>query len=115
MSDCPLDSAQSSADFNSPQGSSPDSGTSLSSRDATPAGRDQHKVEKEQGEEDEEEEEEEEESEEEESGEEEDEESEEEEEKEGVVAPASKKKPMFLLRRLVSFHHTYICNVLKIL
>ena len=86
-----------------PQGSSPDSGTSLSSRDATPSGRDEQKEEKEQ--EEEESGEEEEESEEDESGGEEEEEEEEDQgakEKEEVAVPARIKKPMFLLRRLVS-------------
>ena len=82
----------------SSQGSSPDSGTSVSSRDATPAGRDPHKEEDNL---DEEEESEEEEEEEEETGESEEGEVEEEEEAK-VVLPVSKKKPMFLLRRLVS-------------
>ena len=82
----------------SSQGSSPDSGTSVSSRDATPAGRDPHKEEDNLDEEEESEEEEEEE--EEETGESEGGEVEEEEAK--VVLPVSKKKPMFLLRRLVS-------------
>ena len=81
----------------SSQGSSPDSGTSVSSRDATPAGRDPHKEEDNLDEEEESEEEEEEE--EEETGESEEGEVEEEEAK--VVLPVSKKKPMFLLRRLV--------------
>ena len=81
----------------SSQGSSPDSGTSVSSRDATPAGRDPHKEEDNL---DEEEESEEEEEEEEETGESEEGEADEEEAK--VVLPVSKKKPMFLLRRLVS-------------
>ena len=92
---------QTPADLIPSQGSSPDSGTSLSSRDATPAGRDQHKEEEEDeesGEEEEESGEEEEDSEEEES------EEEESEAKEDVAMPASKKKPMFLLRRLVSIH-----------
>ena len=80
----------------SSQGSSPDSGTSVSSRDATPAGRDPHKEEDNLDEEEESEEEEEEE----ETGESEEGEVEEEEAK--VVLPVSKKKPMFLLRRLVS-------------
>ena len=86
------------------QGSSPDSGTSLSSRDATPAGRDQHKEEEEEesGEEEECGEEEEE------SGEEDSEEGEsdeeESEEKDDAAMPACKKRPMFLLRRLVSIH-----------
>ena len=85
----------------SSQGSSPDSGTSVSSRDATPAGRDPHKEEDNLDEEEESEEEEsEEEEEEEETGESEEGEVEEEEAK--VVLPVSKKKPMFLLRRLVS-------------
>ena len=83
----------------SSQGSSPDSGTSVSSRDATPAGRDPHKEEDNLDEEEESEEEEEEE-EEEETGESEEGEADEEEAK--VVLPVSKKKPMFLLRRLVS-------------
>ena len=78
----------------SSQGSSPDSGTSVSSRDATPAGRDPHKEEDNLDEEEESEEEEEE------TGESEEGEVEEEEAK--VVLPVSKKKPMFLLRRLVS-------------
>ena len=82
--------------LSSSQGSSPDSGTSVSSRDATPAGRDPHKEEESEEEESEEEEEEEEE---EETGESEEGEVEEEEAK--VVLPVSKKKPMFLLRRLV--------------
>ena len=77
----------------SSQGSSPDSGTSVSSRDATPAGRDPHKEEDNLDEEEESEEEEE-------TGESEEGEVEEEEAK--VVLPVSKKKPMFLLRRLVS-------------
>ena len=81
----------------SSQGSSPDSGTSVSSRDATPSGRDPHKEEDNL---DEEEESEEEEEEGEETGESEEGEVEEEEAK--VVLPVSKKKPMFLLRRLVS-------------
>ena len=80
----------------SSQGSSPDSGTSVSSRDATPAGRDPDKEEDNLDEEEESEEEEEEE----ETGESEEGEAEEEEAK--VVLPVSKKKPMFLLRRLVS-------------
>ena len=80
----------------SSQGSSPDSGTSVSSRDATPAGRDLDKEEDNLDEEEESEEEEEEE----ETGESEEGEVEEEEAK--VVLPVSKKKPMFLLRRLVS-------------
>ena len=78
----------------SSQGSSPDSGTSVSSRDATPAGRDPHKEEDNLDEEEESEEEEE-------TGESEEGEVEEEEEAK-VVLPVSKKKPMFLLRRLVS-------------
>ena len=83
----------------SPQGSSPDSGTSLSSRDATPSGRDQQKEEQEEEESGEEEEE----SEEDESGgEEEEEEDQGAKEKEEVAVPARIKKPMFLLRRLVS-------------
>ena len=81
-----------------PQGSSPDSGTSLSSRDATPSGRDEQKEEKEQ--EEEESGEEEEESEEDESGGEEEDQGAK--EKEEVAVPARIKKPMFLLRRLVS-------------
>ena len=79
----------------SSQGSSPDSGTSVSSRDATPAGREPHKEEDNLDEEEESEEEEEEETGESEEGEVEDEEAK-------VVPPVSKKKPMFLLRRLVS-------------
>ena len=79
----------------SSQGSSPDSGTSVSSRDATPAGRDPHKEEDNLDEEEESEEEEEEETGESEEG-------EVEEEEAKVVLPVSKKKPMFLLRRLVS-------------
>ena len=79
----------------SSQGSSPDSGTSVSSRDATPAGRDLDKEEDNLDEEEESEEEEEEETGESEEG-------EVEEEEAKVVLPVSKKKPMFLLRRLVS-------------
>ena len=79
----------------SSQGSSPDSGTSVSSRDATPAGRDPHKEEDNLDEEEESEEEEEEETGESEEG-------EVEEEEAKVVLPVSKKKPMFLLWRLVS-------------
>ena len=91
----------------SSQGSSPDSGTSVSSRDATPAGRDPHKEEDNLDEEEESEEEEEEE-EEEETGE--SEEGEEEEEEAKVVLPVSKKKPMFLLRRLVSAKLLFIAK-----
>ena len=90
----------------SSQGSSPDSGTSVSSRDATPAGRDPHKEEDNLDEEEESEEEEEEE--EEETGESEEGEVEEEEAK--VVLPVSKKKPMFLLRRLVSAKLLFIAK-----
>ena len=90
----------------SSQGSSPDSGTSVSSRDATPAGRDPHKEEDNLNEEEESEEEEEEE--EEETGESEEGEVEEEEAK--VVLPVSKKKPMFLLRRLVSAKLLFIAK-----
>ena len=79
----------------SSQGSSPDSGTSVSSRDATPAGRDLDKEEDNLDEDEESEEEEEEETGESEEG-------EVEEEEAKVVLPVSKKKPMFLLGRLVS-------------
>ena len=92
--------------LSSSQGSSPDSGTSVSSRDATPAGRDPHKEEDNLNEEEESEEEEEEE--EEETGESEEGEVEEEEAK--VVLPVSKKKPMFLLRRLVSAKLLFIAK-----